>query len=80
MNASQVMSCKYKPVEGMCVLERHRGIHSDKAGNGADSEGDAARQGLSRAGAVRLCTNCLRVVYVVNRTVELVWSMLRGQK
>jgi hypothetical protein len=78
MNASQVMSCEYKPVEEMCVLERHCGIHSDKAGNGADSEGDAARQGLSRAGAA--LTNCLRVVYVVNRTVELVWGRLSGQK
>ena len=33
------------------ALERHRGIHGDKAGNGADSEGDAARQGLSRVSA-----------------------------
>ena len=36
-------------MEGIYVLERHCGIHSDK-GNGADSEGDAARQGLSRMG------------------------------
>ena len=71
-------SCEYIPVEGMCVLERHWGIHSDKAGNGADSESDAARQGLSYPARVRLCTNCLRVVNV-NRTAELVWGMLTAR-
>ena len=43
-------SFDHKPMEGVSVLEWHCGIHGDKAGNGADSESDAARQGLSRAG------------------------------
>ena len=40
----------HRPMEGVYTLERHCGIHGNKAGNGTDSEGDAAGQGLSRAG------------------------------
>ena len=43
-------SFDHKSMEGVCVLERHCGIYGDKAGNGTDSEGDAAGQGLTRAG------------------------------
>lgn len=45
------MSFERRPMEGIYVLERHCGINSDKTSNGADSEGDAAGQGLSRTGA-----------------------------
>ena len=33
------------------ALERHCGVHGDKARYGADSEGDTARQGLPRVSA-----------------------------
>ena len=70
-------SCEYMPIEGMYVLEWHWAIHSDKANNDADSEGDAARQGLSRVGvALHQLLEC----DVVSRTVEFVWGILSGQK
>ena len=35
------------------ALERHRGVHGHEACNRADAEGDAAGQGLPRAGAAQ---------------------------